>query len=96
MPNDGPPPTFRWPGSYTTASTRRHSSRATATGDDDGEYLLFLGRMSPDKGAHRAIEVARKAGVRLLLAAKMREPWERRYFEEYVEPHLGDARRLSR
>ena len=60
-------------------------------GDDDGEYLLFLGRMSPDKGAHRAIEVARKAGVRVLLAAKMREPWERRYFEEYVEPHLGDS-----
>jgi glycosyltransferase involved in cell wall biosynthesis len=60
-------------------------------GDDDGEYLLFLGRMSPDKGAHRAIEVARKAGVRVLIAAKMREPWERRYFEEYVEPHLGDS-----
>ena len=60
-------------------------------GDDYGEYLLFLGRMSPDKGAHRAIEVARKAGVRLLLAAKMREPWERRYFEEYVEPFLGDS-----
>jgi glycosyltransferase involved in cell wall biosynthesis len=60
-------------------------------GDDDGEYLLFLGRMSPDKGAHRAIEVARKAGVRLLLAAKMREPWEMRYFEEYVEPFLGDT-----
>jgi glycosyltransferase involved in cell wall biosynthesis len=60
-------------------------------GDDEGEYLLFLGRMSPDKGAHRAIEVARKAGVRLLLAAKMREPWEHRYFEEYVEPFLGDS-----
>jgi len=60
-------------------------------GDDDGEYLLFLGRMSPDKGAHRAIEVARKAGMRLLLAAKMREPWEHRYFEEYVEPSLGDT-----
>jgi glycosyltransferase involved in cell wall biosynthesis len=61
------------------------------TGDDDGEYLVFLGRMSPDKGAHRAIEVARKAGMRLLLAAKMREPWERRYFEEHVEPFLGDG-----
>lgn len=60
-------------------------------GDDDGEYLLFLGRMSPDKGAHRAVEAAKKAGVRLLLAAKMREPWERRYFEEYVEPFMGDT-----
>jgi glycosyltransferase involved in cell wall biosynthesis len=58
-------------------------------GDADGEYFLFLGRMSPDKGAHRAIEVARKAGVRVLLAAKMREPWERTYFDEHVAPMLG-------
>jgi glycosyltransferase involved in cell wall biosynthesis len=58
-------------------------------GDDDGEYLLFLGRMAPDKGAHRAIAVARAAGRRLLMAAKMREPWERAYFDEQVAPLLG-------
>lgn len=58
-------------------------------GDADGEYALFLGRMAPDKGAHRAIAVARAAGVRLLIAAKMREAWELAYFEEQVEPHLG-------
>ena len=45
--------------------------------------------MAPDKGAHRAIEVARKAGMRVLLAAKMREPWERSYFDEQVAPLLG-------
>jgi len=59
------------------------------SGDGDGTYCLFLGRMAPDKGAHRAIEVARKAGHRLLMAAKMREPWEVRYFTEMVEPLLG-------
>jgi glycosyltransferase involved in cell wall biosynthesis len=58
-------------------------------GDEHGEYFLFLGRMAPDKGAHRAIEVARKAGVRLLLAAKMREQWEHSYFNELVAPMLG-------
>ena len=58
-------------------------------GDGDGEYCLFLGRMAPDKGAHRAIEVARKAGRRILLAAKMREAFEIRYFTEMVEPLLG-------
>ncbi len=58
-------------------------------GDNDGEYLLFLGRMAPDKGAHRAIRIARKAGYRVLLAAKMREPWERAYFDEQVAPLLG-------
>lgn len=56
-----------------------------------GDYLLFLGRMSPDKGAHRAIAVAIETGVPLKLAGKRREPKEREYFEQYVEPHLGDG-----
>jgi glycosyltransferase involved in cell wall biosynthesis len=55
------------------------------------DYLLFLGRMCPEKGAHRAIEVAQASGRRLLLAAKCREPAEQRYFREHVEPHLGDG-----
>jgi glycosyltransferase involved in cell wall biosynthesis len=59
-------------------------------GTGDGDYCLFLGRMSPDKGAHRAVEAARKAGVRLLMAAKMREAWEFEYFETNVKPHLSD------
>ena len=58
-------------------------------GDAEGPYVLFLGRMADDKGAHRAIEVARKAGIRILMAAKMREPWEMQYFAEKVEPLLG-------
>jgi glycosyltransferase involved in cell wall biosynthesis len=59
-------------------------------GDGSGGHLLFLGRMSPDKGAHRAIAVARKAEMPLLMAAKMREPWEFQYFEAEVKPHLDD------
>jgi len=58
-------------------------------GDESGDFLLFLGRMAPDKGAHRAIQVARSAGMRLLMAAKMREAWERSYFDEQVAPLLG-------
>ena len=59
-------------------------------GDGDGDYFLFLGRMSPDKGAHRAMEAAYKAGVRLILCAKMRDPLEIQYFDEYVRPYLND------
>jgi glycosyltransferase involved in cell wall biosynthesis len=55
-----------------------------------GDNLLFLGRMSPDKGAHRAIRVARRTGRPLVLAAKCREPGEIEYFEKFVEPHLSD------
>ena len=53
-----------------------------------GEYLLFLGRMNPDKGAHRAVAVATEAGLPLKLAGKMREPPEREYFRQFIEPHL--------
>jgi len=59
-------------------------------GSGDGGYFLFLGRMAPEKGAHRAVEAAWKAGVPLLLAAKMREPKEREYFQTYVEPYLNN------
>jgi glycosyltransferase involved in cell wall biosynthesis len=59
-------------------------------GTDPGDYVVFLGRMSPAKGAHRAARVARAAGVRLIIAAKMREPREVRYFEEEVQPLLDD------
>lgn len=58
-------------------------------GDGCGDYAVFLGRMAPEKGAHRAIEAARRAGVPLYLAAKMREPDEIAYFDAHVRPHLG-------
>jgi glycosyltransferase involved in cell wall biosynthesis len=59
-------------------------------GTGNGGYCLFLGRMSPDKGAAQAIEAARKAGVPLILAGKLRGPEEVAYYEEEVKPHLGE------
>jgi glycosyltransferase involved in cell wall biosynthesis len=53
-----------------------------------GDYLLFLGRMTPEKGAHRAVAVAMEAELPLKLAGKRREPAEQLYFHEFVEPHL--------
>jgi glycosyltransferase involved in cell wall biosynthesis len=54
-----------------------------------GDYLLFLGRMSADKGCHRAIAVAMELGMPLKIAGKSRERRERQYFADFVEPHLG-------
>jgi glycosyltransferase involved in cell wall biosynthesis len=54
-----------------------------------GNYLLFIGRMSPDKGAHRAIAVAEQVGLPLKLAGKMQELREEEYFDAVVRPHLG-------
>ncbi|CAN5868301.1 glycosyltransferase family 4 protein [soil metagenome] len=56
---------------------------------DKEDYLLFLGRMSPDKGAHLAIDAARSAGRPLVIAGKCNEPPEKAYFDEYIAPKLG-------
>ncbi|MEW9547582.1 glycosyltransferase family 4 protein [Nonomuraea sp. NPDC050783] len=53
-------------------------------------YTLFLGRFSPDKGAHLAIDAARAAGRRILLAGKLIEPAEHEYFDSHIRPRLGE------
>jgi glycosyltransferase involved in cell wall biosynthesis len=58
-------------------------------GSGRGGYALFLGRMSPTKGVHDAIDLCRRAGRPLLIAARLEEAHERAYFEEMVEPRLG-------
>lgn len=58
-------------------------------GGGKGGYALFLGRMSPDKGVHIAIDAAIATGIPLLIAAKCREKSEIEYFTEQVEPRLG-------
>lgn len=57
-------------------------------GPGTGGYLLFVGRMSADKGVHHAVRAARRAGWPLVISAKMREPDERAYFDEQVRPLL--------
>ena len=54
------------------------------------DYLLFIGRMTPDKGAHTAIEVAHRLDMRLIMAGKVNEGPEHEYFAAEVEPHLSD------
>jgi glycosyltransferase involved in cell wall biosynthesis len=54
-------------------------------GKDD--YLLWMGRMDPAKGAHRAIAAAQAAGVRLVLAGPV-QPGQEEYFHHEIEPHI--------
>jgi glycosyltransferase involved in cell wall biosynthesis len=54
-----------------------------------GGYLAFLGRISPEKRLDRAIEIARRAGRRLLVAAKV-DRADAEYFEKEIEPLLSD------
>jgi glycosyltransferase involved in cell wall biosynthesis len=64
----------------------RHTFRA-----DKHDYVAFLGRMAPCKGAHRAIQAARRAGIRLKLAGEV-QPLYRGYWETEVLPHLDGDR----
>jgi glycosyltransferase involved in cell wall biosynthesis len=52
-----------------------------------GDYLAFLGRISPEKGPDRAIEIATRAGVPLKIAAKIDEA-DRDYWTQTIEPMI--------
>ena len=54
---------------------------------DGGDYLLFLGRIHPHKGTHLAIEVARKAGLPLVIAGIVHDE---AYFRDEVQPRLDE------
>jgi glycosyltransferase involved in cell wall biosynthesis len=55
---------------------------------EPGRYLAFVGRISPEKRLDRAIEIARRAGLELRVAAKV-DDVDREYFHETVEPLLA-------
>ena len=59
---------------------------------DPGSYLLFFGRIHPDKGAADAIRVARAAHLPLVLAGIVQD---QTYFEREVKPHLGAEMRFA-
>jgi glycosyltransferase involved in cell wall biosynthesis len=55
-----------------------------------GDYLAFLGRLSPEKGVDKAIEIARRAGMRLRIAGKVYAE-EQPYFEQVIKPLLSKS-----
>jgi glycosyltransferase involved in cell wall biosynthesis len=55
-----------------------------------GSYLAFLGRVSPEKRVDRAIEIARRVGIPIWIAAKV-DDVDRAYFENVIEPMLRTA-----
>lgn len=57
-----------------------------------GEHAVWLGRVVPEKGAHLAIDAARRAGMKLVLAGPLHDP---EYFGEQVAPRLGEDVRYA-
>lgn len=58
-----------------------------------GQYLLVLGRMSPDKGIHLALDVAEQCGIDLVLAGIV-PPENQNYFNTQIEPRLSSHARF--
>lgn len=54
-------------------------------------YLAWIGGFTEEKGAERAIRIAKKAGLPLLIAGDMSKPEQRQYFDTHVRPHLTDV-----
>jgi glycosyltransferase involved in cell wall biosynthesis len=70
---------------------------------DEPAYLAFLGRMSPEKGPHHAIAIAKATGIPLKMAGKV-DPVDEEYFNSQILPHvdgvaiqfLGEADRYQK
>ena len=59
------------------------------TAEQTGGYLAFLGRISPEKRPDRAIEMAKRSGVPLKIAAKV-DKADKKYWDEVIEPMIHD------
>ena len=59
---------------------------------DKSGYLLWMGRICPEKGTHIALEIARRARLPLVLAGQVYPfSWHQQYFESQIKPLLGPA-----
>ena len=55
---------------------------------EPGDYLAFVGRVTPEKGIGDALELSRATGLRLRIAAKVHLPHEHEHFAEVIQPAL--------
>ncbi|MGA7988028.1 MAG: glycosyltransferase family 4 protein [Candidatus Dormiibacterota bacterium] len=80
-------PHLRWAGVVHNAVDVK--SLCVSTADRDPPYLLCLARICEEKGQDVAIEVARRCGLRLILAGKVEQtPSSRSFFRRRIEPFI--------
>lgn len=58
-------------------------------GEGDGDYVAFIGRISPEKKPDRAIKIAREAGIKIKIAAKI-DSVDVAYYKREIEPLLNE------
>ena len=79
-----PGPDLSWAGRvYNGIPVERYPFRT-----DKEDFLLFVGRVNREKGPEVAVDVARRTGARLVMAAAIKEKFEQAYWDENVKPIL--------
>ncbi|HYV35588.1 MAG TPA: glycosyltransferase family 4 protein [Gemmataceae bacterium] len=82
-----PQPHAKWVGTvYHGLPEALHTFRAQPRGD----YLAFIGRISPEKRVDRAIAIAKQVGMKLKIAAKI-DRADRAYYKREIEPLFDDS-----
>ena len=83
----------RWAEDANWVQTIHHGLPLAAMpfGERPGEYLAFVGRITPEKGVADAIELARSVNLPLRIAAKVYDEHEKEHFEEVVKPAIEDG-----
>jgi glycosyltransferase involved in cell wall biosynthesis len=56
-----------------------------------GDYLVFVGRTAPEKGIRQSIELARRVGMTLRIAAKVYDEIEQAHYDEVVVPAVKEG-----
>ena len=80
-----PVPWLNWLGTVYHGLPKAHYSLH----EEPGDYLAYLGRISPAKGVEEAVEIARQAGRPLKIAGAVRRG-DRSFFEDVIQPCLAD------
>ena len=79
-----PGPDLSWAGRvYNGIPVERYPFRT-----EKEDFLLFVGRVNREKGPEVAVDVARRTGARLVMAAAIKEKFEQAYWDENVKPIL--------
>jgi glycosyltransferase involved in cell wall biosynthesis len=83
----------RWHPKADWVATIHHGLDLSSTprSDAPGGYLLLVGRLTREKGVTEAIALARRAGQRLVIAAKAHERDEQQMFREHVSPAIDEG-----
>lgn len=75
---------------YNGLDLRQYTSKSR----QGGEYLAFVGRITPEKRPDRAIEIAQRAGMPLLIAAKV-DPLDQEYWTDHIEPMVRRSKHVE-